>query len=497
VTLTGITIAEPTELVAVSGSGTNRVYWTAPAAGYSSGVLVLRKSGGAPQVPSDGTGLNVNDTLADGSRVIAKVAAGSGTSATDSGLTAGATYYYRAFSYFTSGALYSAAGVSLDAPGTGAGAGQPRWVYSSSTSGMADPTMDGAGGVLWSGTGGGLVDSVSSDGTQTWAPPLGGKSVTGEAVLTDINSAGWYAIVGTSAGTVAAIDLTTGNVAWESGVLGDAIGSRVTVQYWVASDATFQGQFSGDLVIVGTTNASATNNKVYGLDAATGTVRWTFNATGATAIDVVTGWPQVVYETNRVIVTTKSNGGTQASLWTLSTITGTLVQSGSYGDITMGLGGATNGALYVGTTGGKLYAFDPVALGMMWTSPYDTGTNNGIVGWVWEDWSQRGRLYFSTTDGHVWAVQTSGSTAPPSLVWKTTLAGASAPLVLESSGVLYVGGSDGKVHELRLTDGVDQKQATVGAGTSALGAPTWDSTTGWLFAPTANGKIFAIPAPLP
>src|SRR5262249_43560812 len=158
---------------------------------------------------------NVNDALADGSRVVAKVAAGSGTSATDSGLTVGATYYYRAFSYFTSGALYSAAGVSLDAPGTGAGAGQPRWVYNSSTSGLVDPTVDGAGGVLWSGTGGGLVDTNTADGTQLWTPAVNTKTVTGEAVLTDINGAGWYALVGTSAGTVAAIDLTTGNVTWE------------------------------------------------------------------------------------------------------------------------------------------------------------------------------------------------------------------------------------------------------------------------------------------
>ncbi len=55
VTLTGITIAEPTELNTVSGSGTNLVYWTPPSAGYSNGVLVLRRSGGTPQVPSDGT----------------------------------------------------------------------------------------------------------------------------------------------------------------------------------------------------------------------------------------------------------------------------------------------------------------------------------------------------------------------------------------------------------------------------------------------------------
>jgi len=157
VTLTGITIAEPTELNTVSGSGTNLVYWTPPSAGYSNGVLVLRRSGGTPQVPSDGTALNVGDSLADGSRVVAKLAAGGGTSVTDSGLTAGATYYDRAFSYFTSGSLYSAAGASVDAPGTGTGANQPRWVYTSSTAGMADPTVDGMGGALWGGMGGGVA----------------------------------------------------------------------------------------------------------------------------------------------------------------------------------------------------------------------------------------------------------------------------------------------------------------------------------------------------
>src|SRR5207244_3946752 len=38
VTLTGITMAEPTEVNTVSGSGTNRVYWTPPGTGYSNGV---------------------------------------------------------------------------------------------------------------------------------------------------------------------------------------------------------------------------------------------------------------------------------------------------------------------------------------------------------------------------------------------------------------------------------------------------------------------------
>jgi hypothetical protein len=77
------------------------------------------------------------------------------------------------------------------------------------------------------------------------------------------------------------------------------------------------------------------------------------------------------------------------------------------------------------------------------------------------------------------------------------VAGASAPAVLVAQGLLWVGSSDGKVHQLRLSDGVDEKQVTVGDGTAAVGTPTWDGASGWMYVGTAAGKVFAIPTPLP
>ncbi|MBI3634923.1 MAG: hypothetical protein HY216_01730 [Candidatus Rokubacteria bacterium] len=63
--------------------------------------------------------------------------------------------------------------------------------------------------------------------------------------------------------------------------------------------------------------------------------------------------------------------------------------------------------------------------------------------------------------------------------------------------MLFVGSSDGKLHQLRWTDGVDQTQATLGSGGAAAGVVLWDWSSTWLMAPAASGKVFALPTPLP
>jgi hypothetical protein len=364
---------------------------------------------------------------------------------------------------------------------------------------MVEPSVDGNGGVVWGGPGGGLLDVSLGNGTRLWNPALSSQVVGGPLTLTEIaGQTGWYAIVGTQAGTVGAVDLVSGVVLWETSSLGDAIGSAVAVQYGAYSDGGYQALYgTGDLVIVGTKNASATNNRVYGINASNGAVIWTFNGSGGTAVDQVTGWGWVDHSRNRVLLTTKSNGGGQASLWALSTLNGSVEQSWTLGDITAWLSVAMDGGVYVATAGGKLYNLDLETLGWTWTAPYDFGAGNGLVGWVWEDWGEPGALYVSTASGHVRKLAVSGGSAPPTQVWAQAVAGASAPAVLVSQGLLWVGSSDGKVHQLRLSDGVDEKQVTVGDGTAAVGTPTWDGSSGWMYVGTAAGKVFAIPTPLP
>jgi chitodextrinase len=61
---------------------------------------------------------------------------------------------------------------------------------------------------------------------------------------------------------------------------------------------------------------------------------------------------------------------------------------------------------------------------------------------------------------------------------------------------LYVGSSDGKVHQLNLTSGVDEKQFTVGPGTYQVGDVSTE-TGNEIFVPTTEGTLYKLPLPLP
>jgi hypothetical protein len=59
-----------------------------------------------------------------------------------------------------------------------------------------------------------------------------------------------------------------------------------------------------------------------------------------------------------------------------------------------------------------------------------------------------------------------------------------------------VGSSDGKVHQLRLSDGVDEKQFIVGSGAYQVGDVSTE-TLNEIFVPTTEGKLYKLPLPLP
>ena len=121
---------------------------------------------------------------------------------------------------------------------------------------------------------------------------------------------------------------------------------------------------------------------------------------------------------------------------------------------------------------------------------------SALIGYVWEDASITGRLYFTTADGNVWCMQDPGAGPPPnpaSPVWKRAVGGASTPLLIDK---LYVGSTDGKVHQIDPTTGVDETQFTVGDGTSTVGTPTSEDNT-QLFVGTTAGTLYKIPLPLP
>jgi hypothetical protein len=317
---------------------------------------------------------------------------------------------------------------------------------------------------------------------------------------------GTMVIGGDQSGRVYGVGAASGAKNWEVALTGaDAVQAPVSVQMLSFSNVAFNAAYTSDVIFAVTRNTSTTNNKVFAINASTGAVLWTFNPdpTPPNAVDYIVGQPWVDYTRNRIYVASRAGAaGTQPSLWVINSLNGALVTSFALGHIesapTLSSDGST---LYIGNQAGDLYAVNVATLALKWTSPAALGT--AIKGFVWEDATTVGRLYFATADGNVWCLQDPGAGAPPNPAapcWKTPVAGPSTPLLLDK---LYVGSSDGRLHQLRLTDGFEGAPSNnplqVGDGTNAVGDPSTE-TGSEVFVGTgvsAGGKLYKFPLPLP
>src|SRR5437879_6359740 len=62
---------------------------------------------------------------------------------------------------------------------------------------------------------------------------------------------------------------------------------------------------------------------------------------------------------------------------------------------------------------------------------------------------------------------------------------------------IYVGGSDGKVHQLQKSNGTDTKQLPVSATTPTLGDPTFNADLNLLYIGGTDGRTYTFQIPLP
>jgi outer membrane protein assembly factor BamB len=275
------------------------------------------------------------------------------------------------------------------------------------------------------------------------------------------------------------------------------------VRSW--SNAAFQAAYTDDVIFAATWNASSTSNKVFALKAGDGTsAGWTFNANGTDySVDYIAGQPYVDYARNRIYVASRAgSGGGQQSLWVIKTVDGEGVLKGQpmacpactvtnrhfETSPTLSYDGNT---LYIGDMAGKLYAINAGALTLKWTLDLGAGVNIKTSGFVWEDYTTAGRLYFVTADGNVRCVQDNGGSGSACTGWTVTnVPGAATPLLLDK---LFVGANDGTIRQINLGTGVDEKQfpaASTLDGTP-LGAISTE-TGNELFVGTSGGKIFKI-----
>jgi outer membrane protein assembly factor BamB len=181
---------------------------------------------------------------------------------------------------------------------------------------------------------------------------------------------------------------------------------------------------------------------------------------------------------------------------------------------------AARTSILVGTNTGLVYMLDPSTGITCWGSSSDgcgvatgleeafcTGTNSRASilciggsaiqkGIIALNGSYAGKFLFSTADGSVRLLNSTGVQQ-----WRTVISGASAPLPVVSvgSGYVYVGGSDGAVHELALATGTQTSTRTVGVGSSAgsvvVGDPGYDGAANVLYVNTAQGNQYAFSVP--
>lgn len=361
----------------------------------------------------------------------------------------------------------------------------------------------------------------ASDGTRAIAPFATGGAIQARAPVIPADrstTALDIAYVTSQDGRMYAVNTNTGAQVWQSAVLGTQIqgGAAVWLQSVKCLDVIAPsgcGSEDRDVVFVGTRD-SGSGNKVYGLNGDTGATLWTFNSGGTEFVGMISSTPYVDYTNSVVWVSSRLDGATPSSVWKLNAVNGAKVFSWNLGDIDGSISQSLDGShpyfdgtfRYVGTNAGELKAIkvsdnNPVTH----TPASGSGPIKGYpLSFSFHNPSPSipDTIVFSRDDT-IHAVRFEGATATPfSVLWTTTLAGAPTPTVSapidngdDFNYKIYVGASDGKLHQLRLSDGVDEAQRTIVPGTPTVGDPSFDYLLSRVYVGATDGHIYAFGAP--
>jgi hypothetical protein len=522
-------------LSATAGNATVTLNWTNPTPLSGStvlesytGVLILRqkdKGVSATSVPADGTTYSQCITIGSNNDVVVFVSSSSTTTFTDNGLCGGLTddhvYFYKVFAVDTAHNYSTVCGTATSGTGacaTNASAVAPEvtampsvttqyqavWVVNTLAASLAPPGLN-PGTSIVTGSNKLVFDINASTGVPITPPVSIGGVVAGQAAVIDgADSSIGHDVVYAPAQDdfIYAINSGTGAFDWIVSPASVPFVASASVQLKAFSSASFTlGQ---DLVVVGTHNAATTSaNQIFGLNGNTGATVWTVTGASGTvpAMDIISASPMVDYANNAIWVTSRSNGGTsQPSLWKLNSNTGAVLFTANLGPSDYGPTlGPQSDVLFVPINGGALTAIDPVTgvtLGSI--NPGDGGVKNSpAIATLTMPYT----VVF-TTNTKVWAYQFSCATTPclagggtfTKLWGGTAVNNPSAPLTFYGISKVYVGGGDGKIHELDLNTGVDGKQRLLDTSVT-VGDVGIDLVLNNVLASASDGRSYAFAIP--
>ena len=501
-------------MTATAGNGNVTLSWTFPAAvgtvlEATTGTLILRKAGSpiaATTVPTDGTDPLVGDPIGDATVVFRDF--GLATTFADTTVTNSTTYFYKVFARdsannYSANATSSALVPEIAATPSGTAPEAPLWMVDTGATTLAPPGLIPGTFVAAGSNSGLLVGLDASTGSPRIFPFSTGGAIGGRPpIIAAANSslARDMLYVGSQDQGMYGLDATTGEVLWAEKLRINQGGAAVQLKS--LSGASFTP--ANDVVISGTRQVGETvKNRVKAFDGNNGVRVWEAKGgdIGPPAIpnmDIISSTPFVDLTNNVVWVTSRSAGGTaQPSLWKFGTNGGaTLPAPDLQGTLNLGdidsspsLTPASD-FLFLGNNAGTLFAINPATITTITSFAAGDGAIKGfpvVLGFV-----SPFTIIFST-DKNLHAVSFDGTTFTS--LWSTAISAPSTPLSFTGLGKVYVGSSDGKIHQLNLSTGVDEAQRIVDPTPATVGDPSLDVTLSRIYVGATNGRIFAFTFP--
>jgi hypothetical protein len=529
-----------TGLTATPGNGSVTLNWNIPSligtafnGETYTGVLILRRTSSPvdkTSIPTDTMDPGLCSTV--GSGVVVFDDTTGKTSFTDNASDTcanagqpanGTTYFYKVFLRDSSN-YYSAQDIangstfveeiSATPAATTAAQQNTQWIAATFATDLASPALI-PGKVAAMGSQTNLVFFINAaTGLREFVPVSLGGSIASRSPIIDATSSSTVQDIDyltDQNGLVYAVNTDTGVIDW---VVNPITVGALALQGGPAVQLKSIAGGLNDQVFFGTRNVgTTTGNQIFGLNGNTGANASWSPITGATGsvpkLDIINSTPLVDYVHSAIWVTSRSACATaQPSLWKINPSTGAVLATADLGDIDASptltaasdvLFVANNGDAIVGgtCTGGNstIYAISPTTGATLGSF---VSTDGPVVSYpiVLGTAPPYTVVYSGATGVHLLTVDTART--PVFLpIWTTAITAPSAPISITGMSFIFVGSSDGKIHELALATGADVKDEVTNDGPTigTVGDPSIDEVLSRIYVTTTDQRAYAFIIP--